>query len=93
MTHLSSLFVDVSLTLLLVKFALNEMSFFLVRLYQNFDHVELAPEAQPIDSKPPPEWKEAVLGRKAHEKVMPKVHLTTYCKVSLVSQLRSIPHG
>ena len=87
----SSLFCVCITNSFLVKFALNEISFFLVRLYQNFDHVELALEAQPADSKPPSEWKEAV-GRKAFEKVMPKVHITTYCTVSPSLCICSIRH-
>ncbi|KAI0638092.1 cytochrome P450 monooxygenase pc-3 [Trametes polyzona] len=59
------------------QFAYNEMSFFLIRLLQNFSHVELDLSAQPPDARPPPEWASAE-GQKGKEKVIPKAHLTLY---------------
>lgn len=53
----------------------------LVRLLQIFDTFELDTDAQPPDSRPPPEWK-ALGGRQAVEKFFPKTHLTMYSYVS-----------
>jgi cytochrome P450 len=50
------------------QFAYNEISFFLIRLLQNFSSFELAPEAQPESSKPPAEWV-GQPGRKGEDKV------------------------
>ncbi|KAL5519382.1 hypothetical protein ACEPAH_1065 [Sanghuangporus vaninii] len=67
------------------QFAYNEVSFMLVKLCQNFDRVELAPEAQPPESMPPAEWaRDTPPGeRKAKEKIWPKTHLTMYAKGGL----------
>ncbi|KAI0637980.1 cytochrome P450 monooxygenase pc-3 [Trametes polyzona] len=59
------------------QFAYNEMSFFLIRLLQNFSQLELDLSAQPPDARPPPEWASAE-GQKGKEKVIPKAHLTLY---------------
>ncbi|KAI0332390.1 cytochrome P450 monooxygenase pc-3 [Cubamyces sp. BRFM 1775] len=59
------------------QFAYNEMSFFLIRLLQNFSHMELDLSAQPPDARPRPEWASAE-GQKGKEKVVPKSHLTLY---------------
>jgi len=59
------------------QFAYNEMSFILIRLLQNFASISLAPDAQAPDTLPPPAWVEAG-GRKATEKIFPKIHLTMY---------------
>ncbi|KAH9841760.1 cytochrome P450 monooxygenase [Rhodofomes roseus] len=64
------------------QFAYNEMSFFLVRFLQVFDHMELAPDAQPAEAKPPASWASAG-GRKAIEKLIPKSALTLYVKGGL----------
>ena len=63
------------------QFAYNEASFMLVRLLQHFDHVELAPEARPVDARPPKQW-QAAGGRQAIETIIPKTHLTLYSHVS-----------
>jgi hypothetical protein len=63
-----------------IQFAYNEASYFLIRLLQQFDHVELAPDAQPADSHPPAEWANAG-GRKGIERFWPKSHLTMYAHV------------
>ncbi|TFK68753.1 cytochrome P450 [Pluteus cervinus] len=59
-------------------FAYNEMSILLIRLLQNFSSFNLELDAFPPGTLPPPRWaKEG--GRKAIEKIRPKVHLTMYC--------------
>ena len=68
------------------QFAYNEMSFMLIRLLQQFDTISLAPDAQASDTLPPPSWGEAG-GRKATEKIFPKMHLTMYAHVSSESIL------
>lgn len=58
------------------------MSFFIIRLLQNFSSVSLDLTAQPPDTLPPSEWKDAP-GRKGKEQIFPKSHLTLYSFVSL----------
>jgi hypothetical protein len=68
-----------------LKFAYNESSFFLIRLFQNFSLVSLSEESQPPDSRAPHIWKlEAKGGRKGKEKIKPKAHLTMFLKVNVV---------
>lgn len=62
------------------NYAYNEMSYFLVRLLQQFETFTLAPEFQPKESLPPAEWKNRK-GRQATEKVWPASALTLYVKV------------
>jgi hypothetical protein len=57
------------------------MSLMLIRLLQHFDTISLAPDAQAPDTLPPPTWAEAE-GRKATEKIFPKIRLTMYAHVS-----------
>ncbi|KAF8966456.1 cytochrome P450 [Flammula alnicola] len=64
------------------QFAYQEVSFFLIRLHQQFTNFRLAPDAQPEDSKPPASWAKCG-GRKAREKVAPALHLTMYVKGGL----------
>ena len=64
------------------QFAYNEMSFFLIRLLQNFETIEFDIESQPPASRPPAEWKGSP-GRKGVEKFWPKAHLTLYSEVSI----------
>ncbi|CCO35695.1 hypothetical protein BN14_09813 [Rhizoctonia solani AG-1 IB] len=64
------------------QFAYNEASYFLARLLQRVESVELAPEAHPDGTLPPAEWKNGE-GRKVYEKVWPKSHLTIYCNGGL----------
>ncbi|KAI0368069.1 cytochrome P450 monooxygenase pc-3 [Pilatotrama ljubarskyi] len=59
------------------QFAYNEMSFFIIRLLQNFSSVSLDLTAQPPESLPPAEWKNAP-GRKGKEQIFPKSHFTLY---------------
>ncbi|KAF8883907.1 CYP63 cytochrome P450 monooxygenase-like protein [Gymnopilus junonius] len=59
------------------QFAYNEMSFMLIRLLQSFSSMELDLSAAPPEATPPKEWAQAS-GRKAIEKLFPKMHLTLY---------------
>ncbi|GJJ08887.1 hypothetical protein Clacol_003107 [Clathrus columnatus] len=59
------------------KFAYNQTSFVLVRLLQAFDTITLDVDAQPSDSRPPPEWK-GRSGVPRDEKIWMKSHLTLY---------------
>ncbi|EUC57271.1 cytochrome P450 family monooxygenase pc-3 [Rhizoctonia solani AG-3 Rhs1AP] len=59
------------------QFAYNEASFFLCRLLQRVESIELAPDAQPAESLPRPEWKSGT-GRQVYENIWPKHHLTMY---------------
>ncbi|KZS95287.1 cytochrome P450 monooxygenase CYP63 [Sistotremastrum niveocremeum HHB9708] len=65
------------------QFALNEASFFLVRLFQEYDRFELTPEYQPAGSIPPDSWKTEGRGRAKIEKVWPASALTLYVKGGL----------
>jgi len=64
------------------QFAYNEVSFFLIRLLQNFSEFSLALDAQPADSIPPKHWADCP-GRKGKEKIMFGSHLTMYAKGGL----------
>jgi hypothetical protein len=57
------------------------MSFMIIRLLQSFSSVDLAPSAAPPEAHPPAEWAQAK-GRKAIERLFPKMHLTMYTNVS-----------
>ncbi|KDQ49955.1 hypothetical protein JAAARDRAFT_142639 [Jaapia argillacea MUCL 33604] len=59
------------------QFAYNEMSFFLIRLFQAFSSIALSPLSHPPDTLPPPDWSSAK-GRKGIERFWPKSHLTMY---------------
>ncbi|KAJ3475983.1 hypothetical protein NLI96_g11468 [Meripilus lineatus] len=59
------------------QFAYNEVSFFLVRLLQNFSSMSLDLKSQPPETLPPSSWKNCP-GRKGIEEVFPKSHLTIY---------------
>ncbi|KAL5533818.1 hypothetical protein ACEPAG_278 [Sanghuangporus baumii] len=75
------------------QFAYNEVSFMLVKLCQNFDGVELAPDAQPPETIPPPEWANNALPgeRKAKERVWLKTHLTMHANGGLWVRLHEAP--
>jgi hypothetical protein len=64
----------------------------LIRLFQTFDSVSLAQEAQPAWSRPPALWKEAAHDgkRKAKEEFWPKTHLTLYAHVCFLFDCHSI---
>lgn len=64
------------------QFAYNEMSFMVIRLLQAFTSVEHDLSSTPPEGHPPAEWAKAT-GRKATEKVFPKMHLTMYTNVSV----------
>ncbi|THH31315.1 hypothetical protein EUX98_g2873 [Antrodiella citrinella] len=66
------------------EFAYNEMSFFLVRLLQNFETMELDLAAQPPSARPPAEWKTSPKLRVREEKIRPKQHLTMYMEGGLL---------
>ena len=57
------------------------MSFFLVRLLQEFETISFDNDAMPPESRPPAEWS-GLPGRKGKEKFWPKSHLTLYSAVS-----------
>ena len=63
------------------------MSYFLVRLLQNFDKFTLALDVQPPESLPPPEWKHRK-GRQATEKIWTSAAMTLYVKGGLWVQFR-----
>jgi len=62
------------------QFAYNEVSFFLIRLFQKFSGFTLAKDAQPEDTYPPAEWS-TYSGDKGTTKIWPTAHLTMYVKV------------
>lgn len=62
------------------QFAYNEMSFFLIRLLQNFSHMEMDLAAQPPEARAPSEWASAE-GQQGREQIIPKAHLTLYVEV------------
>nr|BED42918.1 cytochrome P450 monooxygenase [Trametes versicolor] len=64
------------------QFAYNEMSFFLIRLLQNFSSLEMDLTAQPLDSRAPREWASAE-GQQGKEKIIPKCLLTLFLKGGL----------
>jgi hypothetical protein len=59
------------------------ISFFLVRLLQRVETIDLVPEAHPAGTLPPDSWKSAA-GRKSFERVWPKAHLTIFCNVRML---------
>lgn len=58
------------------------MSFFLIRLLQNFSSLEMDLAAQPPDSRAPREWASAE-GQQGREKIIPKSLLTLFLEVRL----------
>ncbi|THH16082.1 hypothetical protein EW146_g4497 [Bondarzewia mesenterica] len=64
------------------NFAYNEMSFFLIRMLQQFRRFELARDAQPTQSLPPASWK-GRKGRQGIEQVWPGISVTPYVKGGL----------
>ncbi|PFH47049.1 hypothetical protein AMATHDRAFT_77386 [Amanita thiersii Skay4041] len=64
------------------NYAYNELTYFLVRLLQQFQSFSLTPELQPVGSLPPSEWKERK-GRQVFEKIWPSSALTLYVKGGL----------
>ncbi|TCD70445.1 hypothetical protein EIP91_003526 [Steccherinum ochraceum] len=70
------------------QFAYNEISYFLVRLLQNFESMELDAAAQPPEARVPPEWQSSSKLRVRLEKIRPKHHLTIYVEGGLWVRLR-----
>ncbi|KAF7296034.1 hypothetical protein MKEN_01418400 [Mycena kentingensis (nom. inval.)] len=64
------------------QFALNEMSFVLTRLLQNFDTLALDVDALRPEDRPPAEWR-GCPGRKGIEQFVARAHLTLYAKGGL----------
>nr|AAL67906.1 cytochrome P450 monooxygenase pc-2 [Phanerodontia chrysosporium] len=69
------------------QFAYNEMSFFVIRLLQHFDEVQLCEDALAPDCRVPDAWRGAP-GRKGVERFWPKAHLTLYAKGGLWVKMR-----
>jgi hypothetical protein len=65
------------------------MSFFLIRLLQNFSVFDLAPDAQPEDSKPPKEWA-GCPGTKGTDKVRFISSLTMSVKGGLWVRMKEV---
>ncbi|KAF8577266.1 CYP63 cytochrome P450 monooxygenase-like protein [Ramaria rubella] len=67
------------------QFAYHEASFFIIRMLQHFDRIELAPDCQPESSQPPASWKHSNSGtpRKAFEQCVLNSHLTLYSEGGL----------
>ncbi|KAH8101718.1 cytochrom P450 [Cristinia sonorae] len=59
------------------QFAYNQMSFFLIKLLQNFSEMSLRLDCQDPKTLPPKEWASCP-GRKGIEKMVVKSHLTAY---------------
>ncbi|KAI0693151.1 cytochrome P450 [Cytidiella melzeri] len=64
------------------QFAYNEMSFFLIKLMQNFESISLDVDSLEPGSRVRPEWK-GTPGRKGVEKFWARSHLTLYAKGGL----------
>ncbi|KAF8481444.1 CYP63 cytochrome P450 monooxygenase-like protein [Gautieria morchelliformis] len=65
------------------QFAYHETSFFVVRFLQRFEHIELAPESQPPQTRIPEKWKDPSVGsplnkRRPLEQCLMRSHLTMY---------------
>ncbi|KAJ7830511.1 cytochrome P450 monooxygenase [Mycena olivaceomarginata] len=74
------------------QFAYQEISFFIIRLLQTFQSLELASDAMPPDSLPPASWATGK-GRKAIEKIRPKSDLTMSVQGGLWLRLRPSKSG
>ncbi|CAE6435503.1 unnamed protein product [Rhizoctonia solani] len=74
------------------QFAYSEASFFLCRLLQSVESVELAPDSQPKETLPPSEWQNGT-GRQVYEKIWPKYHLTLYCNGGLWLRMKEVEHA
>lgn len=65
------------------QFAYHEASYFLIRLLQHFSSLDMAPEAQSPETRPPEEW--GHVGPRGIEKIWPKTHITMYTLVNAIS--------
>ncbi|KAF8516458.1 cytochrome P450 [Hysterangium stoloniferum] len=77
------------------QFALNETSFFMIRLLQRYDHFELAPECQPPNTHPQKSWQDPdttvpLTRRRTLEKCFLRSHLTLYPDGGLWIRARQI---
>ncbi|KAJ7364007.1 cytochrome P450 monooxygenase [Mycena albidolilacea] len=70
------------------QFAYQEISFFIIRILQSFESIELASDAQPPESLPPASWANGS-GRKKFEKIRPKSDLTMSVQGGLWLRLKS----
>ncbi|KAF8206471.1 cytochrome P450 [Mycena galopus ATCC 62051] len=70
------------------QFAYQEISFFIIRILQSFESIELAPDVQPPESLPPASWVNGT-GRKKFEKIRPKSDLTMSVQGGLWLRLKS----
>ncbi|KAK7033098.1 cytochrome P450 monooxygenase [Favolaschia claudopus] len=70
------------------QFAYQEISFFIIRILQTFESIELATDAQPPESLPPASWANGT-GRKRFEKIRPKSDLTMAVQGGLWLRLKS----
>ncbi|KAL1742984.1 cytochrome P450 [Schizophyllum fasciatum] len=68
------------------NYAYNHATYFLVRFLQRFDTFALAPDAQPIGSLPPEEWKMRE-GRQRYERIWPSNAMTLFVKGGLWARL------
>jgi len=71
------------------QFAYNEVSYFLVRLFQGFSSVSLAEDVQTLA---PAEWAKAP-GRKGIEKAIARSHLTIYVEGGLWVRMEEAGHA
>ncbi|TEB23871.1 cytochrome P450 monooxygenase pc-1 [Coprinellus micaceus] len=69
------------------QYAYNQMSYMLVRLLQTFSEMSLDLASIPPEAAPPAFWTNSP-GRKATEKVWPKLHLTLYVNGGLWVNMR-----
>lgn len=51
-----------------------------------FERIDLAPEAQPVGTVTPENWKKDWGSRKAVERMWPKSHITLYSNVSTIKK-------
>ncbi|EJD44086.1 cytochrome P450 monooxygenase pc-3 [Auricularia subglabra TFB-10046 SS5] len=65
------------------QFAYAETSYLLVRMLQRVASIELAPDAQPAGTLPPPEWASSPIGRESVERIRPVSSLTLSAKGGL----------
>jgi len=75
------------------QFALNEASFFLVRLLQVYDRFDLALDAQPAGSLPPHEWSKFKDSRASVDKVWFQSSVTLYIKGGLWVKLHKVENA
>ncbi|KAI0090121.1 cytochrome P450 monooxygenase pc-3 [Irpex rosettiformis] len=74
------------------QFAYNEMSFFLIKLMQNFESIDFDVDSLDPKMRPLEEWKGAY-GRQGIEKMWPWSHLTLYIKGGLWVKMNEAKNG